>query len=280
MPGGAAPWDAVADEGRYERWVISPFARGVDFRLRGDVRRLLARWKRTGGIERRVVLDLGCGRGDGLALVAGRVGFAAGLDFSPRMLDLAARVLATRDVTTSRYRGRTGRVRLAADLRAVAAGTRRGPRTALAEADMRDLALLRGSADLVIAVLSISPARATETSRVFHEVARSLKPGGVLMGVLASLDAFHYLLDLADRRGVRLDDVGRMDDEGMFHEGGETQKFFAPAEIRTLCRASGLRVLALTKVRYPWALMRRFGWGWFPGRPRLWDWHLVAQRPR
>ena len=279
MPGRAAPWDAVADEARYERWVISPFAADVEFRLRGAVRRLLAGWRRRGGLGRRVVLDLGCGRGDGIALVAGRVGFAAGLDFSPRMLDLAERFLAARGVTPSRYRGRAGLVRLADELHAVAGGAHRGPTTALAAADMRNLAWLRGSADLVLAVNSISPARAAETGRVFGEVARLLKPGGLLMAVLASLDAFHYLLDLAARRGVPLGDVGRVDARGMFHEDGETQKFFTPDEIRALSRANGLHVLALTKVRYPWTLMRRFGWGYFPGRPRLWDWYLVA-RPR
>ena len=92
MPDPAAPWDAVADEARYESWVMSPFARGIDFRLRGDVRRLLARWKRAGGLERRVVLDLCCGRGDATALAAGRVGFAAALDFSPKMLELGGEI--------------------------------------------------------------------------------------------------------------------------------------------------------------------------------------------
>src|SRR4026209_2433597 len=120
MSDRAAPWDAVANEARYERWVISPFARGGGFRLRGDVRQILARWKRAGTLERRVVLDVGCGRGDGLALVAGRGGFGAGLAFSPRMLDLAARFLAARDVVPARYRGRTGLAKLARVLRATA----------------------------------------------------------------------------------------------------------------------------------------------------------------
>jgi SAM-dependent methyltransferase len=277
MPDRAAPWDAVADEARYERWIISPFARGVEFRLRSDVRRLLAGWRRVDGLERRVVLDLGCGRGDALALVAGRVGGAAGLDFSPRMLDLAERFLTARAVAPSRYRGRTGLVRLAGELRKVSAGAHRGPTTALAQADMRDLSWLRRSADLVLAV-NPSAQRARRIRTGCSPRWRTLRPGGLLMAVASSTRS--STSDLAARRGVPLPKVGHVDARGMFHEGGETQKFFTPDEIRTLCRANALRVLSLSKVRYPWTLMRRFGWGHFPGRPRLWDWHLVARCAR
>jgi SAM-dependent methyltransferase len=282
MPDAAAPWDAVSD--RYEAWVISPFAPQVRFPLRADVRRLLGTWKRRGELGQRVVFDLGCGRGDGVALVAGRVGFAVGVDFSPRMLDLSERFLRARGITPERYRGRAGLARVAADLREFAAGGGRGARTVLVEGDMESLAPLAHSADLVLAVSSISPARPGRAGRVFDQVVSCLEPGGTLMAVLASLDAFHYLVALADRLGVELPDLGRVDAHGMFHEGGEQQQFFTPGHIRQLCAASGLRVRALTKVRYPWRLVRRFGWGYFPGRPRLWDWYLVGhaspRRPR
>ena len=277
MPDAAAPWDAVSE--KYDAWVISPFAPQVRFPLRTDVRRLLGTWKRRGELRRRVVFDLGCGRGDGVSLVAGRVGFAVGLDFSPRMLDLSERSLRSRGITPERYRGRAGLARVAADLRAFAGGNGRGERTVLVEGDMESLASLRHSADLVLAISSISPARPGRAGRVFDQVVSSLKPGGTLMAVLASLDAFHYLSALADRLGVELPDLGRVDAHGMFHEGGEQQQFFAPGDIRRLSRESGLRVQALAKVRYPWPLVRRFGWGYFPGHPRLWDWYLVGRAP-
>jgi SAM-dependent methyltransferase len=265
-------WDAAADA--YDAWVIHPFARGVDFPLRGHIRRLLAGWKRRGELERRVAIDFGCGRGQGLAFFAGRVGFACGLDFSTRMLDLSERALKRRGISASRYPRRGGLVRLRHDLRKFQPGA---SRTALVEADMRDLSPLRRSADVALAVNSILPARPADVPRVFNQVVSVLKRGGVLMAVLPSLDAFQYLLALAKRRGVRLPDVGRVDEQGMFHEGGERQKFFLPAEIMRLSEASRLQVLALEKVRYPWTLMRRFGWGYFPGRPRLWDWALLAR---
>jgi SAM-dependent methyltransferase len=273
----AAPWDAVSE--KYEAWVISPFAPQVRFPLRTDVRHLLATWKRRGELRRRVAFDLGCGRGDGIALLAGRVGFAVGIDFSPRMLDLSARFLRARGIAPERYRGRAGLARVAAELRAFAAGDGRAGRTVLVEGDMESLAPLRQSADLVLAVSSISPARPGLAGRVFDQVVSSLKPDGTLMAVLASLDAFHYLVALADRLGAELPDVGRVDAHGMFHEGGEQQQFFTPTHIRQLCAASRLRVRGLTKVRYPWQLVRRFGWGYFPGRPRLWDWYLVGHAP-
>jgi SAM-dependent methyltransferase len=275
MPDAAAPWDAVTEE--YDAWVISPFAAGVRFPLRADVRRLLGAWRQRGELERRVVFDLGCGRGDGLALVAGRVGFAVGLDFAPRMLDLSERLLRARGVTPERYRGRAGLARVAAELRAFSTGTGRETRTVLVEGDMESLAPLRHAADLVLAISAISPARPGRAGRVFDQVVSSLKPGGTLMAVLASLDAFLYLAALADRLGVHLPDLGRVDGHGMFHEGGEQQQFFAPADIRRLCGESALMIRTLEKVRYPWPLVRRFGWGYFPGRPRLWDWYLVGR---
>ncbi len=262
----------------YDKWVITPFAPGVEFSLRGDVRRLLGAWTRRGA-SRRVVLDLGCGRGDGLALVAGRVGFAVGLDFSRRMLDLSERFLRARGTVPSRYGRRGGLGRLGAELRAFAAGAADGARTVLVEADMGSLVPLRRSADLVLAVNSISPARPGQAPRVFRQVVSCLKPGGTLMAVLASLDSFQYLVALAGRLGVRLPDLGKVDERGMFHEDGEQQQFYAPGDIRQLCAQTGLRVLGLEKVRYPWRLMRRFGWGYFPRRPRLWDWHLIARAP-
>jgi SAM-dependent methyltransferase len=274
MPSPAAPWDAVSH--RYDTWVISPFAPGVAFPLRADVRRLLAAWKHRGSLHDRVVLDVGCGRGDGLALVAGRVGVAVGLDFSPRMLDLSARFVKARGIGPVRYPRRGGLRRLGAALRARAADGGDEQTTALAHADMRALAPLRGCADLVLAISSISPARPGRAARAFGEVASCLKAGGTLMAVFASLDSFQYLVALADRLGVELPDVGHVDRHGMFHEHGEQQQFFTPEDIRRLCAGEGLRVRALKKVRYPWATMRRFGWGYFPGRPQLWDWYLLA----
>jgi SAM-dependent methyltransferase len=277
MPDAAAPWDAAS--ARYDAWVISPFAPQVRFPLRADVRRLLGIWTRRRELAKRVVFDLGCGRGDGVALVAGRVGFAVGIDFSPRMLDLSERFLRARGITPERYRGRAGLARVGAELRAFAAGRGDGPRTVLVEGDMESLAPLAHRADLVLAISSISPARPGRAGHVFDQVVSSLKPGGTLLAVLASLDAFHYLAGLADRLGVELPDLGRVDADGMFHERGEQQQFFTPADIRRHCGESRVRVRSLVKVRYPWELVRRFGWGYFPGRPRLWDWYLVGRAP-
>jgi SAM-dependent methyltransferase len=275
MPGPAAGWDAVSDD--YDTWIISPFARDVCFPLRGDLRRLLVKWKTRGSLQQRVALDLGCGRGDGVALLAGRVGFTVGVDFSPRMLDLSERFLRARGVTASRYRGRGGLRRIQTELRDFDARRERASRTVLVEGDLSALQPLRCSADLVLAISSISPHRPGLEVRAFAEVVSCLKPGGTLMAVFASWDAFDYLLALASRRGVELPDVGHVDAHGMFHENGEQQKFFTPSEIRQLCAANSLRVLTLEKVRYPWRFVRRFGLGYFPGCPRLWDWYLVAR---
>ena len=94
-------WDAAA--AAYDAWVISPFAPDVDFPVRNHVRRLLDTWKQRGELRRRVAFGCGCGKGQALTLIAGQVGFACGLDFSPRMLDLSERLLKTRGISPSRY---------------------------------------------------------------------------------------------------------------------------------------------------------------------------------
>ena len=147
MPDEIRSWDAAAEA--YDAWVISPFAPDVDFPVRNHVRRLLDTWKQRGELRRRVAFDCGCGKGQALTLIAGQVGFACGLDFSPRMLDLSERLLKTRGIAPSRYPHRGGLTRLRVDLHEFNTRKADGTRTVLVEADMRNLAPLKRSADLL-----------------------------------------------------------------------------------------------------------------------------------
>ena len=141
---------------------------------------------------------------------------------------------------------------------------------------MRDLAAFRRSVDLALAITSISAPSTKVTTRMFREVAASLTRDGTLIAVLASLDALHYLHDLAARLGRPLRGAGRIEGD-VFVENGERQKFFTPDEIRERCQECDLTIIRLEPVRYPWRLMQSFGWGYFPRHPRLWDWYLVAR---
>ncbi|MCA9254703.1 MAG: class I SAM-dependent methyltransferase, partial [Phycisphaerales bacterium] len=80
-------WDAFS--ANYHAESVTPFARGVRFRLRNDLRQLIADW-RNDGRRARVFVDFGCGPGDALERVAGRFPLSVGVDFAPKMLALAA----------------------------------------------------------------------------------------------------------------------------------------------------------------------------------------------
>jgi SAM-dependent methyltransferase len=266
---GSRRWDVTA--GDYDAQVVTPFARGVDFRLARDVDRILGAWRRDGSLHRRVAVDFGCGQGDGVALLADQVGLAIGLDFSAPLLDRCERRLRERGVASVQRVGTRGVGGMLAAQKQRSAFT-----NVLVRGDMRRLAAYRRKVDLALAITSISAPSANVSNAMFREVAASLKPDGTLVAVLASLDMLHYLYDLAARLGRPLRGAGRLEGD-LFVENDERQKFFTPDEIRERCRECNLTITRLEKVRYPWRMMQSFGWGYFPRHPRLWDWYLVAR---
>ena len=114
---------------------------------------------------------------------------------------------------------------------------------------------------------------------MFASVAACVRPGGVLIAVLPSWDTMHHLSALERRHGGSPASAGTIDGRtGIYTDGRERAKFFLPEEITQLCQDNQLAVTRLEKIRYPWSLMRRFGWGYYPRSPRIWDWYLVANR--
>ena len=99
----ARAYDRVAPH--YHRDVISPFEPGIDFRLGADVRRILKNWNRDQTLSQRIVIDFGCGIGEAIALVAGRVGFAAAIDISTGMLKQCKKTLGRSGVEAERLNG-------------------------------------------------------------------------------------------------------------------------------------------------------------------------------
>jgi len=80
-PGNPSPWDAAA----YDEWFDAPWGRYA-FRIeRATLERA------TGPLDRRRVLDVGCGTGRFTSDLAERAKSLVGLDFDPAVLSVAAR---------------------------------------------------------------------------------------------------------------------------------------------------------------------------------------------
>jgi SAM-dependent methyltransferase len=271
-------WDDLARH--YHQDVITPFDPKVDFRLRRDLNGQFRAWRRDGTLDRRVVLDLGCGIGEAIEMVAGTVGVAAGIDFSDGMLDASQRRLEAAGLQVRRLGGSQSlrQLRRLVDRREASADT--PPLAVLARGNLLRLRSLEESCDMALAINSTAAESLTQAYRMVQQICACIKPGGVLIAVFPALDNVDYLRRLHQRHKADMRNLGHVSDDGRMyiHGDGEPQKFYTPEEIGELCDCHGLQIQRLDKIRYPWKVVARYGWGYFPRSPRLWDWYLVAKR--
>lgn len=269
-------WDQLAT--CYEESVISPFAQGVRFRLAGDIRRILNTWRSDGTIGSRIVMDFGCGCGPALSLIAQHVGFVIGIDFSEAMLDESQKRLKEAGIDVIRYSRRKGIRGLAREIDVFEESDSGRRQTILVNRDLRRLGPLHKRADLGLAINSICPPNARDVRGIFREVTACIKPGGLFIFVFPSLDTMYHLFKLVRRYRVKkTPDLGIVEDDGVYVEpNGDRQKFFTPDEIHSLFDSEGWAIDEIEKIRYPWDLTERMGWGYFPGHHRLWDWYVIG----
>ena len=258
-----AYYDSIAES--YADYVVSPYELGVDLSLPDDV----DAWLEAGG-EEKVAVDFGCGAGQSLELIAGRAGRALGLDFSLGMLTESARRLS--DVE--------GCVRKPLRPSSLPQWLKGAPtnETRFFQGDLHRLEVFAGSVDLAIASNSITDSTLADSLHMFEQVAASVRPGGELLSLFPSWDATEYVMDLVEAAGDADDELGTLDDEGVYEIDGLRQKFWKPEEIEAACEANGLRVARLEKILFPWDAMAEAGWGDFEGEPEMWDWYLRAVR--
>ena len=62
-------------------------------------------------------------------------------------------------------------------------------------------------------------------------------------------------------------------------DGLTSQAYHSPESMARELAEAGLRIVkGPTKVRYPWELVQRFDYGYFPEAPEeIWDWYVEAQ---
>jgi SAM-dependent methyltransferase len=241
----------------YDDLFLDPFASGVKNPL----------WDAVAAIAnpgRKTVADLGCGTGRLLPHLLERFSRVIALDFAPAMLACA-------------------RERL---------GPEQSSRVCFLQRPMHELDDLAGQIDVAITINSLVMPDVRLIDRTLRSIHASLRPKGVLLGIVPSIDAIQYhtmlLLDQALEQGLDPADAMRFTGHhaehrfydfafGRFKFQGLRQKFWLPFEVEhRLCKA-GFRGIQLSKVLYPWdqslAVSTELG-----GFPPSWDWFFLARR--
>jgi SAM-dependent methyltransferase len=242
----------------YEDIFLDPYAPGVENPL----------WTELDAIPdagRKTVVDLGCGTGPLLLHLAARFGRVIALDFAPGMID--------------RARGRLGPE--AAD------------RITFLTRPMHELDDLAGQVDVAVAVNSLVMPDICLIDRTLRAIRASLRPGGLFLGIVPSIDAIAYhtmlLVDRALERGLPPKEAERLAAVqaerryydflfGRFRFQGLHQKFWQPFEIEHRLTKSGFTSVTLGKVLYPWddSLANADELSEFP---RSWDWSFRCSSP-
>lgn len=212
--------------------------------------------------ESKTVADLGCGTGPLLPHLVGRFGRVVALDFAAGMVKRA-------------------KERLGADARKVE----------FLNQPMHQLDALAGQLDVAVAMNSVVMPDTREIDRTLRAIHGALKPGGVFLGVVPSIDAIHYSTMLLMDREL---DAGQDPEEaerlaayhaehhffefafGRFAFQGLRQKFWQPFEIEYRLRKAGFATVALTKLLYPWD-DDIAGGAAFADQPPSWDWTFTAR---
>lgn len=249
----ARHWSRQADG--YEQVFLDPYRDGV-------VNPMLARLDAVKAPGRKAIIDLGCGTGPLLERVVGRFGAVHALDFAPGMIRRARERLGSRaDEVTFHAR------------------------------QMHELDDLAGMFDVAVAVNSLVMPDTRDIDRTLRAVRGCLKPGGVFLGIVPSIDAVHYSTMLLTDRALdegrpateAEDDAAQLVEHelfefafGRFSFRGLEQKFWQPFEIEYRVKKAGFGSCTLEKLLYPWD-DDMAGGAAFADQPPSWDWTFAAR---
>lgn len=210
----------------------------------------------------KTVIDLGCGTGPLLPRLLPLFGTVLALDFAPGMI-------------------RRARERLGED----------AARVRFLERPMHELADLRGSIDVAVAVNSIVMPDVRVIDQTLTAIRAALRPGSLLIGVVPAIDAIQYHTMLFTDRAL---DQGMTPEQaereaafevehgyydftfGRFEYRGLRQKFWQPFEVEYRLRKAGFGEVRLDRVLYPWD-DSVYGGADFADHPRSWDWSFIAR---
>ena len=157
---------------------------------------------------------------------------------------------------------------------------------------MHELDDLAGQIDVAITINSLVMPDVPLIDRTLQSIHASLRPKGVFLGIVPSLDAIQYhtmlLLDQALAQGLEMAAAMRFTGNhaehrfydfafGRFKFQGLRQKFWLPFEVEHRLGKAGFRGVRLNKVLYPWD-DNLVGSAELSSFPPSWDWFFQARR--
>jgi SAM-dependent methyltransferase len=211
------------------------------------------------------VADLGCGTGPLLPHLVGRFGKVIALDFAEDMI--------------AQCRTRLGKAKAA--------------KVRFLNRAMHDLDDLAASLDVAATVNSLVMPDPRVVDMTLRAIFAALKPGGLIMGVVPSVDAIHHhslmLWDVYLDQGYSLEEAQRLVATHMEHSlydfafgkfrfGAINQKFWQPDELAFKLRKAGFGEVRMVRLEYPWDDSLA-GYKSLKDHPKTWDWTFEARKP-
>jgi SAM-dependent methyltransferase len=247
-------WDRIAPE--YFKQIESPFSKGVKNPIFSLVRRV-------GNLERKSVLELGCGTGTLIPFLAKNFRKVVAVDISKKMIEIAKRDNPDHENVEFKVM------------------------------DMLNITRLRRKFDVIVSVNSLLMPNIPKINSVLKKVHKLLKKKGVFVAIMPGMDSLIYQAMITydkefekrhNRKKARMVTsriISKRHHDfcyGFFNVGG-LQKHFYGFELDYRLKKAGFRNFRIGKVHYPWEMMecdpnpKRFVGGIYE---EIWDWTIYA----
>jgi len=235
----------------YHSHIVSPFQEDVKNPIFKDLDKVT---------KNQIVADIGTGQGDFIPFLAENFKFVFAIDFSKEMLKKAKENNSYKNVKYILH-------------------------------DIRKLSELNLKLDMAIAVNSILHPSVDDVDKSLKEILKSLKEGGLFIGIFPSMEAIIHQFQLVYTRERK-----KFGDEkkalamtkriverkkynvimGIYEDDGEKQKFYYRFELRNRLKEAGFKNIRFKKVKYPWGESQDYED--FPEAPEMWDWYAICEK--
>nr|QBM01345.1 ubiquinone biosynthesis O-methyltransferase [uncultured archaeon] len=245
-------WDKLAV--KYHEEIISPFQKGV-------INPLFKKLNAIKHPERKIIADIGCGRGEILDFLASNFKKVYAIDFSPMMINTAKQLSSARNIAYSVN-------------------------------DMRDLSKFKNKFDIIVCANSILMPKISDAWKSLKSIYSTLKRNGRFYAIFPSMNSIVYqgflILNRETRKGVSekkaIDNTKRIMEykkynfiKGTFRDGKNIQKFYYDFEIFLRLKEAGFKNITMSKVLYPWR-KDISDFVCFPEKPKMWDIFVTAKK--
>ena len=162
----------------------------------------------------------------------------------------------------------------------------------LIKADLAKRNLSFPSAEFAFCCNVIMLAEIEKNYQMFANIQKTLKPGGVALLVLPSMESIMFaswrLIDWYKREGVDLQEIPSSELSyfksnkreilrGNVHINGVPTKHYSAPELEVILKEAGFKILSLTKIEYDWDTEFATPPSWM-GTPYPWDWLVECKK--